>query len=306
MMDKSKINIRWLYVVMATIAISACTSEDSPSFIGKPVNINIALDGAAIVTRTATDLSTGTAYLTGGANGMKKYTSSGAGVVADETTGPLLWTANAMTISGYYANGGQTEVTSTLAYTVEDNNASFLAGEQAATYSEDNRTTVALTLRQQLAYITVTLLSEPGTVLSEPKMEGIYTSGTFQGGFDSNGFALGGTDGCGWNVTGSTTSWNFTASATQGTYYAVMMPQKIDASQKLLSFKSVGSGSSEGMTLHFSLPETTTFLPGYRYHFNVDRISLTMTLESGVMVEDFTDATSETTVSAGDDTITVN
>ena len=297
--------MRWLCVTMATIAITACSTDDTPQFIGKPVDVSIALEGSADITRSATDLSSGTAYLTGGSNGMKKYMAGGTGVVADETTGPLLWTASTMTVSGYYADHGQTAVENTLAYTVKNNNASFLAGEQTATYSQESRTNVALTLRQQLAYITITLFSETGTTLSNPQLKGIYTSGTFQGDYDANGFATGGTHSCGWNVSGSTSNWTFTPSATAGTYYAVILPQRIDASQKLISIQSVGTGS-EGMELMFSLQETTTFLPGYRYHLNVDRISLTLTMESGILVEDFAEATDATTTSAGSSTVTVN
>lgn len=300
--------IRWICSLAAGLTLTACSTDETPSFQGRPVDVIIALDGTASLTRASTDLSTGTAYLTGGANGMKKYTASGTGVVADETTGPLLWTANTMTVSGYYANQGQTAVESTLAYTVQDNSASFLAGEQAATYSEESRTTVELTLRQQLAYITITLLAETGTTLSNPKLKGIYTSGTFQGGYDANGFALGGTNSCGWNVSGETTDWTFTETATAGTYYAVILPQRIDAEHKLISIRSVDSNATDpdaGMELLFSLKETTTFLPGYRYNLKVDRISLTLTMEAGIEVTDFTDATDATTTSAESTTITV-
>ena len=306
MREMRKIINKWLYSAIVAVAFSACSTDYVPSFIGQPVDVSIALEGEAAFTRRATDLSAGTAYLTGGANGMKKYTAGASGVVADEVTGPLLWTANSMTVSGYYANHGQTAVESTLAYTVQDNNASFLAGEQAANYSEESRTTIELTLRQQLADITVTLLSETGTTLSNPQLNGIYTSGTFQGGYDANGFAMGGTNSCGWNVSGEPVNWAFSSleTATAGTYHAVILPQRIEASQKLFSMHSVGTGG-DGLELQFSLGKTTTFLPGYRYHLNVDRVSMTLTMESGIQVEDFVDATGATTTSAVESTITV-
>ena len=295
--------IVWLNALIV-IMLTSCSADErtvEDSFIGQPVNISVKLsDGDNATTRVASALTTGTAYLTGGANGMKAYTFDGTAFTSAD---PLLWTAASMTIYGYYANGGQTAVTSSRAYTVSNPSlASFLAGKATATYSQTEREPVDITLRQQLAYVYVVVRSDAGSVMDKPKLGNgmLYTSGVIDNSvFDANGYATGGQNQTGWTPSGSKTSVNMTLSAStattstlSNTYYAVIIPQRI--SDTTTPFFTITIG---GYNIGFKLKAAQTFKAGSRYNLVVDRVTNTLHLESAVEVSDFVDSGSSQSVS---------
>ncbi len=272
----------WLYMIALLTLMTGCTAYDTSgsdnSFIGQPIDIRLSVDGTA-GTRAVTALTSGTAWLNGGSSDMKPYTYNAGSYTS---TDPLVWTGTNMTITGYYADGGQTAVASGLAYTINygsENSGSFLAGETTASYA--NRTPVSIVLRQQLAQVSVTVRTEGGSTATNPQLRNIYTSGTFGQDFDSNGYATGGTNGSGWTVSGSTSTIGMSPTASPGIYQAAIIPQTITAGTTIFTIEV------DGLMASFELASVTTFKAGCRYNLEIDEISHTLYLESEITIKDF-------------------
>ena len=283
------------YIVAALMMLAGCSRNDECqpdlSFIGKPMNIAISFaEMTDASTRVSSPMTTGTAWLDGTDNLMKAYTYSGGVFTTDN---PLLWTATTMDVYGYYADGGTTQVDDTHAYTVVNPSAaSFLAGASTATYTQDEREEISLSLRQQLAYVYVTVSSDYGTDMTEPKLGNgmLYTSGTFDNSsFDLNGFANAGADNSGWTTSGSPTTIDMTQSdysesstTTSYTYYGIIIPQTIGTSNPFFTIKI------DEYPVGFRLNAAQTFKAGARYNLVVDRVTYTLYLQSVINVSDFT------------------
>ena len=281
----------------ALFALGACSGHDQDtdlSFIGQPVEISLGVEGGA-TTRAVAALTTGTAYLNGGSSHMKPYTYSSESKTYTSTD-PLVWTDMNMTIYGYYADNGQTAVTSSLDYSIDySSNAvagSFLAGKTTASYS--TRTPVSIVLRQQLARIYLTVRAESGSVIASPQLNHLYTAGTFQKSLDGNGYGNGGSNGSGWETSGSTETISMSEASGTNAYHAYIIPQTINAG---VTFFSVGV---DGLTAEFQLASTKTFRAGSQYNLVVDEVSHTLYLESEVAIKDFEagDTASESNVAA--------
>ena len=294
---------RW-FSLLAVAILVGCSAKDemdgADSFMGKPVPIIIALDNNVASLTRATTLPTGTtAWLTGGANGMKAYTYD-AGEVS--TNDPLLWTSNAMTIYGYYVDNGTTTVTSaTPSYTVDDSHTSFLAGVATANYSQAERESVSLTLRQQLAYLYIQISAVGNEEMGTPRLgnDMLYTSGTFiNTTFDDNGYAIGG-DGSGWATSGSPTTIDMKQLGSTNTYYAVLIPQKIGTSKPFLKI------TFDGFEVGFKLASETTFKAGCQYRMALNSVTHTLYM-SNFLIEDFADADSSTSGSVPSSDVEIN
>lgn len=286
----------WLGVLPMMI-LAGCSGGDEGqadrSFIGKPMNINLNIaDVTELPTRASTAMTTGTAWLNGTGNSMKAYTFSEGSYTTDD---PLLWTAETMSIYGYYADGGSTSVSDSRAYTVADpSGASFLAGATTTTYSQDVREEISISLHQQLAYLYVTVSSDLGTTMTEAQLGNgmLYTSGIFDNSaFDLNGYAIGGTNNSGWTTSGTATTINMTQSATSSTstttsttYYAVIIPQTIGTTSPFFTIRI------SGYPVGFRLNAAQTFKAGKRYNLMVDRVTNILYLQSTIDVSDFTDS----------------
>lgn len=292
------------HIAAALMMLTACSPNDECqpdlSFIGKPMNIAISFaEMTDASTRVSSPMTTGTAWLDGTGNLMKAYTYSGD---VFTTENPLLWTATPMRVCGYYADGGTTMVDNTHAYTAADPSAaSFLAGATTATYTQDEQEEISLSLRQQLAYIYVTVSSDYGTVMTEAKLGNgmLYTTGIFDNSsFDLNGFANAGTDNSGWTTSGSPTTINMTqsdysvsSSTTSYTYEGIIIPQTIGTSKPFFTVKI------NGYPVGFRLNASQTFKAGARYNLSVDRVTKMLYIQSVVNVSDFTDSGSSTSQS---------
>ncbi len=288
--------VGWL-CMSALLVLAACTAEgtgdDDRPFIGKPIDISLSVEGSAR-TRAVTALTTGTAWLNGGSSHMKPYIYASG---AYTSTDPLVWTGMNMTISGYYAGtAGQTTVTSDLAYSIDysggSTDGSFLAGQASASYAEQTR--VAITLRQQLALVYVSVRAESGSTIANAKLHGIYAAGTFRGDYDGNGYATGGSNGSGWAVSGSTATISMSAATGTNAYQAVIIPQTVSSGATFFSVEV------DGLQASFQLASTMTFKAGCQYNLSLDQVSQTLYLESEIQIADFGtgDSASESNVQA--------
>lgn len=279
--------------------LTGCHTDEADgqqsTYAGQPLNVSISLDDDGR-TRAATAMTTGTAYLWGGSNPMRAYTWSGSAFTPDV---PLVWTAATMNVYGYYADGGQTAVTRALTYTTagKTSTASFLAGTAQASFSQSGQEPINLTLRQQLAYISVTVKADGTPTISNARLGNgmLYTTGTFANSFETDatssafGYGNGGTNSSGWTVSGSPTTIDMIAHPTEAnTYYARVIPQTIGTSKPFFTV------TIDGFGVGFTLASTTTFKAGYKYELVVDQVSYTLYLTEIISVSDFTPGTSST------------
>ena len=287
----------WLYVtvLLALIACSDSEQDSELSLVGKPVEIDLCMEGQ-VTTRAVTTLTSGTAYLNGGSSHMKPYTYSGGSFISSD---PLVWTHMDMTITGYYADNGQTAVDNTLAYRIDYSsggaNGSFLSGQTSASYKDQTRVTI--TLRQQLARVYVTVRTEEESNIDNPKLRGIYTAGIYQGNLDTNGYAVGGSNNSGWEVSGSATTVGMSATTGTNVYHAIIIPQTVSAGTDFFSV------DIDGLTGSFQLASTMTFKAGRQYNLALERMTHTLYLDSEVLVNDFVDPDTSTTVDTSNVTI---
>ena len=284
--------IAWM--TMATASMAACTIDDQQAFVGQPINVAISLDSEGS-TRTATAMTTGTAYLIGNSNPVRAYTWSGTAFTSDA---PLIWTAATMDIYGYYADGGQTAVASPPSYSMlgKTANASFLAGAAQTTFSQTSQEPINLTLRQQLAYISVTVKADGTPTLTNAKLGNgmLYTSGTFANSFETDshssayGYGNGGNNGGGWTVSGTATTIDMIPHPTKAnTYYARIIPQTIGTSKAFFTV------SIDGFNIGFTLASETTFRAGCKYDLVAEHeVSYTLYVDESITVSDFTSGTS--------------
>lgn len=287
------------------MALMSCSSldvgDEATEYIGTPVKISITLDkSVASVTRGASLPEGTTAWLTGGNNGMKAYRYVNGKV---STSDPLLWSSNSMDIYGFYVDDGMTNVTSaTPSYTVDANHQSFLAGTTRISYSQAERESASLTLRQQLAYIYIQVSAVGNESMTIPKLgnDMLYTSGIFDNStFDSNGFSIGGNNQSGWTTSGSPTTIDMTQLGSTNTYYAVIIPQTIGTVKPFLTI------SFDGFEVGFSLTSETTFKAGCQYRMALNSVTHTLYMSS-IEVENFADPDETTSGNVNSDNVTIN
>lgn len=301
------LSIGWMCVALL-LFMTSCSADkviDNPpdssftsdSYIGKPIEIILNIEREKSNTRAVTALITGTAWLNGGSTLMKPYVWNGS---IFTSTDPLVWTGMNMSISGYYAGAnGQIAVSNDLGYSIDYSSSSvdgnFLAGQTTASYRDQTR--VAITLRQQLARVYVMVRSEGGAQISNAKLDNIYTAGTFCGGFDSNGYATGGTDGSGWTVSGNTSIVSMSEVEGQSnTYQAFIIPQTVNTGSTFFSVLI------DGLTAQFKLASTTTFKAGRQYFLQVDELTKILYV-STFLIDDFADASSITSANVTSDNV---
>ena len=289
-----------LVVCLALFSFGACNSDEEPQdYIGTPIPVSIDIEGMAqMTTRTATPMTTGTAYLIAGGDYRRYVYSSTTGVTS---ANPLVWTSlDPITIYGYYIDGGETMPNSTSApsYTVNPSSASFLVGKDQVTFG-GNHSVAQLTLRQQLAKVTVTVTSLDGSVISDAKLGGglLYTTGTFSpASFNENGYANGGTNGTGWtpatNFDPETLSMTKNVTASSGNsyvFYAYVLPQLFsDTSVDFLVVKV-----TSGTLVHyvgFRLNAALTMKAGGTYNLVVDNVTNALYLNTNIVVDDIADS----------------
>ena len=294
----------------AALLFLGCTADEEPqSALGNPIPVTIAVEGVAnLTTRAATALTTGTAYLTAGGEAFKRYVySSETGVTS---ANPLVWTSlDAITVYGYYIDGGETMPNSITApyYTVNPASSSFLVGYDVVQFGTENNT-ANLTLRQQLAKVTVTVKSLDGSVVSDPKLGGglLYTTGTFDPtSFNEGGYANGGANETGWtpatNLDRETLPMNTDATnTTNGNYvfYAYVLPQQFTNTS--VDFLTVQITSGELVhTVGYRLNANLIMKAGGTYNLVVDPVTNALYLNTDINVEDIGDSDNSNLIDNG-------
>ena len=284
----------------AVLLCAACTADESLPALGSPIPVTIGIEGVAnITTRSATALSTGTAYLTAGGEAFKRYVySSETGVTS---ANPLVWTSlDPITVYGYYIDGGETMPNSITApyYTVDPANASFLVGKDIVQFGSENNI-ANLTLRQQLAKVIVTVTSIDGSVISDAKLGGglLYTSGTFASTeYSDAGYATGGENGTGWtratNLDPKTLSMTKDETSSSGNdyvFYAYVLPQQFTSTTVDFLTVKVTSGDLVHQ-VGYRLTATLTMKAGSTYNLSVDKVTNLLYLNTGIVVDDIAES----------------
>ncbi len=303
-MKKEKVVIAYL---ATALTLTACGSDDAvgeASYIGKPIDISITLDDMA-QTRTEAPMTTGSAYLKSNIAGAvwKRYTwDSQTSKFTSENQ--LMWTASTMVITGYYINNGASRPADDLSYTVSSSNQTYLVGQTTATWGSTS--SLSITLKQQLAKIVITIASNDGSTLKNPRLGGglLHATGSFDNSAFANGYATGGdklnasdSEGTGWTVltTESTTTLDMTAVSGDGTssatYYAIIMPQVI--TNTAVDFFTIDTTNGDiNHSTGYRLTSGIAFKAGKTYNLVVDNVTNTLYLESTITIADFNDADS--------------
>ena len=284
----------WITALLAV----ACSSDDADkAFVhGEAMNLTISLANDA-TTRTLVNPD-GTVFVKSDKSTVTKTYTYDSGSSSFMSDNPLVWLDKNMTITGYFYRINGIGGDLTFLYTVDasKNQTSYCAGQTSVVYPAN----VSLSLRQQLAKIEITVTADDGTgtVQSNPKLGGgmLYMTGTFDPStFNASGYATGGTDGTGWIPSVNTdkkTIGMTTVSSSGGVYKysAVILPQKISDTSTPFFTVDVGPNASTVLTtVKYNLRSATTFKAGYTYTLNVDNVTNTLYIESGIQVEDFTD-----------------
>ena len=294
----------------AVLLCAACTADDeSQPALGSPIPVTIGIEGVVnFTTRSATALSTGTAYLTAGGEAFKRYVySSETGVTS---ANPLVWTSlDPITVYGYYIDGGETipNSISTPYYTVDPANASFMVGKDVVQFGAANNT-ANLTLRQQLAKVTVTVSSLDGSVISDAKLGGglLYTTGTFASTeYNDAGYATGGENGTGWtratNLNPETLSMTKDETSSSGNdyvFYAYVLPQQF--TNTTVDFLTVKVTSGELVhQVGYRLTATLTMKAGCTYNLSVDKVTNSLYLNTDITVDDIPDSDNSNSIDNG-------
>ena len=281
----------------AALLFAGCSADgsDKPFVPGEPMSLTINLANDA-TTRSFANPD-GLVFVNSNKSSVTKsytYESSSNSFVSEN---PLVWLDKTMTLTGFFyrINGIADQLTFLYTVDASKNQTSYCAGQTTVTYPNN----VSLELRQQLAKIEITVTADDGTgtVQTNPKLGGgmLYMTGTFDPStFNANGYATGGTDGTGWNPSTNTDKKTINmkkVSDANGVYKysAVILPQKITDTSTPFFTVDIGPTTSTVLTTaKYKLSSATTFKAGYTYTLNVDNVTNTLFIESGILVDDFT------------------